>query len=108
MLEIERLVARTDGKRSFAVNGLETGDSRCSVSVLPVLHMSDVCWAVAVPDDVIALSSSGVAILRCLHQPRLSLTPFVTLLSKIMMLHLEMTQIAKNHWQALAEVSLTH
>ena len=67
MLEIERLLARTDGKRSFAFNGLETGDSRCSVSVLPVLHMSDVFWAVAVSDDVIALSSSGVAILRRIH-----------------------------------------
>jgi hypothetical protein len=79
--------------------------------LLPALHMSDVFWVVAVSDDVIALSSSGVAILRCIHQPRQSLPlhiAAVELSSNAIKPRFGMTVMAEDYLQALAEIPLAH
>jgi hypothetical protein len=79
--------------------------------LLPALHMSDVFWVVAVSDDVIALSSSGVAILRCIHQPRRSLPlqiAAVELSSNVIKPRFRMTVMAEDYGRVPAEMPLTH
>jgi hypothetical protein len=79
--------------------------------LLPALHMSGVFWVVAVPDDVIALSSSGVAILRFIHQPCQSLPlhiAAVKISSNVIKPHFGITHMAEDCWQAPVEMPFTH